>query len=112
MNSLLQPNESPFQLKLEGKMTYEFYRELEDRVIDAMRRYKNLEVDLSEVSEIDLCGIHLIGLLQSAGRIVAVSPVVEEASKRLFTTLHAAALGRAKRSYRGNPSPVSEMRTK
>ncbi|MFZ2852803.1 MAG: STAS domain-containing protein [Rhodocyclaceae bacterium] len=92
--------EAGFQLKLDGKMTYEFYRELEDKVIDAMRRHKNLEVDLSGVEEVDLCGLHLIGLLQSVGHIVATSPAVDQASKHLLASLHAAALGRARRSER------------
>ena len=107
MDDLLQPCETVFQIKFDGKMTFEFYRELEDRVIDAMRRYKNLEIDLSEVNEIDLCGLHLVGLLQSVGVIVAASPVVEQASKGLLSTLHAAALGRASRSGRASMNPQS-----
>ncbi|MFZ4538588.1 hypothetical protein [Propionivibrio sp.] len=100
MENLLKPNETSFHIKFGGKMTYEFYRELEDKVIDAMRRYNHLEIDLSEVSEIDICGLHLVGLLQRAGVIVATSPVVEQASRGLLSTLHAAALGRASRSSR------------
>jgi ABC-type transporter Mla MlaB component len=86
-----------FYFKLDGKMTYEFYRELEERVANAIRRDQSLEIDLSEVVEIDLCGLHLIGVLQSAGVIVATSPVVEKASRRLLETLNSAALGRVKR---------------
>lgn len=91
-------------LKFDGKMTHQFYRELEDQVIDAMRRHENLEIDLSGVEEVDLCGLHLIGLLQSVGTIVATSPAVEQASKHLLASLHAAALGRAKRSGQGSAS--------
>jgi ABC-type transporter Mla MlaB component len=97
MDNTLHPGETAFHLKFGGKMTYEFYRELEDRVIDAMQRYKRLEIDLSEVSEIDLSGIHLIGLLQNVGVIVATSPVVEQASRSLLASLRAAALGRSER---------------
>ncbi|MFZ4535352.1 hypothetical protein [Propionivibrio sp.] len=113
MESLPLERETAFQLKFAGKLTREFYRELEDRVIDAMRRYKKLEVDLSEVIEIDLCGLHLVGLLVSAGVIVATSAVVEQASKNLLGTLNAAALGRAKRSERAAMSslPESELHT-
>jgi anti-anti-sigma regulatory factor len=93
-----QVGATPFYFKLDGKMTYEFYRELEERILHVMQHYKSLEIDLSEVVEIDLCGIHLIGLLQSAGVIVASSPVVEKASRRLLATLNSAALGRVKRS--------------
>ncbi len=95
METPLPPCEPPFCLKLGGKMTYEFYRELEDNIFNAMRRYSNLEIDLSEVREIDLCGLHLVGLLQSVGVIVAASPVVEHASRRLLTALRASALNRA-----------------
>jgi anti-anti-sigma regulatory factor len=84
-----------FRLKFDGNMTHAHYRELEDRIIDAMRRYKNLEVDLSGVEEIDLCGLHLIGLLQSVATIVATSPVVAQASARLLSSLQSASLGRA-----------------
>ena len=88
---------TPFLLKLEGKMTYEVYRDLEDKVIDAMRRYKKLDIDLSDVQEIDLCGLHLVGLLQHIGVIVAASPAVEQATKRLLVPLQAAPLGRLQR---------------
>jgi hypothetical protein len=93
-------DDAKFCLKFGGKMTYDCYRELEDRIIDAMRRHKHLEVDLSEVKEIDLCGLHLIGLLQSVGAIVATSPAVAQASARLLSTLQAASLGRAMRRER------------
>ncbi|MFZ4536013.1 STAS domain-containing protein [Propionivibrio sp.] len=112
MENLLQPSESPFLLKFDGKMTYPFYRELEERVTDAMQRYKCLEIDLSEVSEIDLCGLHLVGLLQSAGVIVAASPIVEQASRNLFSTLRSAALGRAVRSERMAKIQANESRTR
>ena len=95
-----QPHDGAFYLKFDGKMTHDVYRELEDRVIDAMRRHEHLEVDLSEVSEIDLCGLHLVGLLQSVGVIVAASSVVEQASKRLMSTLQSATLGRARKRER------------
>ncbi|MFZ4535293.1 hypothetical protein [Propionivibrio sp.] len=98
MENLTHTGETAFLLKFDGKMTYAFYRELEDRVIDAMRRYKRLEIDLSKVTEIDLCGLHLVGLLLTAGIIVATSDVVERASRSLIGTLHAAAHGCAPRS--------------
>lgn len=104
METISQFCEAAHILKFEGKMTHEFYRELEDKVIDAMRRHKHLAIDLSEVSEIDLCGLHLVGLLQSVGVIVAASPVVEHASRRLLSTLNAAALGRARKPERASVS--------
>lgn len=105
MECALVADEAIFRLKFDGKMTYEYYRELEAKVLDAMQAKKRLEIDLSEVTEIDLCGLHLVGLLQSAGAIVATSPVVADTSRRLLTTLHSAALGRAKRKGRAAMSP-------
>lgn len=108
MGNSLRSSETAFCLKFGGKMTYEFYRELEDRVIDAMQRYGRLEIDLSEVSEIDLSGIHLIGLLKNVGVIVATSPLVEQASRGLLASLSAAALGRSERTDRTEIGTLSE----
>ena len=106
MENALQSGDTAFNIKFDGKMTHEFYKELEGRVMDAMRRHKKLAIDLSEVSEIDLCGIHLIGLLKSAGDIVATSPVVEQATRGLLSSLSAAALGRAARTDRAGNNPT------
>jgi ABC-type transporter Mla MlaB component len=86
-----------FRLKFEGKMTFDVWKDLEERVIDAMRRYKHLEVDLSDVQEIDLCGLHLVGLLRTVGTIVATSPAVEQSSRRLLASTHGTHLGLAAR---------------
>lgn len=71
------------RLTFDGSMTIDFANELEDRIIDAMRQHRRLEVDLSGVREIDLCGVHLIRLLQTVGGkdvdFVATSPVVDHA---------------------------------
>jgi anti-anti-sigma regulatory factor len=68
-------------------MTISFVNELEDRIIDAMRQYKHFEVDLSGVREIDLCGIHLLRLLQTVGDknvdFIATSPIVDRAVRGL-----------------------------
>jgi anti-anti-sigma regulatory factor len=70
-----------------GPMTCEHSREIENRIIDAMRHHSQLNVDLSGVEEIDLCGIHLLSVLHSYGgesvRIVATSPTVDAALMRL-----------------------------
>ena len=92
MGNLLRASEPAFLLKFDGKMTHEHCPELEDKVIDAMRRYMRLEIDLSEVVEIDHCGLRLVGLLQKVGVVVAASGVVEHASRSLPGTLHSAAL--------------------
>jgi hypothetical protein len=83
MSKALTIGEAEFRLTFDMKMTYEFATELEDRIIDALRRYTRVEVDLSKVLEIDLCGIHLLGLLKCfTGKglvIVATSPAVDRA---------------------------------
>lgn len=89
--------DNAFRLKFEGKMTFDVWKDLEARVIDAMRRYKHLEVDLSGVQEIDLCGLHLVGLLRTVGTIVATSPAVEQSSRRLLLSTHGTHLGFAAR---------------
>lgn len=90
MNITLNGGKENCCLVFEGAMTRQFSREMEDRIIDCMRRYPNLKVDLSGVSEIDLCGEHLLGVLHSFGddviRIVATSPVVETALSRIPKT--------------------------
>lgn len=78
------------QLVFSGPMTCNNSRQIENRIISAMRQYEQLSVDLSGVEEIDLCGIHLLGVLQSFGgdavHIVATSPTVDAALARLPET--------------------------
>lgn len=87
MNITLNGDKENCCLVFEGAMTCQFSSEMEDRLIDCMRRYRHLDVDLSAVSEVDLCGVHLLGILRSFGdnaiRIVAASPVVEAALARI-----------------------------
>lgn len=109
MENICHAQVASFQLKFAGKMTYECYRELEDRIIDAMRRHKSLEIDLGEVSEIDLCGLHLVGLLHRVGVIVASSPVIEQATKRLLTSHNSAALGHMARREAGGRHLAGEL---
>lgn len=89
------------QMAFDGSITYEFWREQEDIIIDAMRRYTQFKVDLSGIEEIDLCGIHLLGVLHSVGgqnvTIVAGSPIVDQTSRRLLASQRLARLGRAAR---------------
>ena len=88
MSSVCANDDSGFRLTFDGSMTLAFANELEDRILEAVRKYKHLEVDLSGVREIDLCGIHLIRLLQTLGgkavNFVATSPIVEHALKGLL----------------------------
>jgi len=94
-------DEAVCRLTFEGKMTFDVARELEERILGAMHRFRHLEVDLSGVNEIDLCGIHLLGLMQKIGGkevvIVAKSPVVEQASGRLLGSFRGANLARVAR---------------
>lgn len=72
------------RMVIAGKVTKEFSAQLEAGIINAMRRYPRLAVDLSGVREIDYCGIRLLKLMQVLGGkevdIVATSPAVERAS--------------------------------
>lgn len=87
MKITVNPGNEGDQIHFSGPMTYEYSREIEDRIIDAMRRHPHLDVDLSGVDRIDLCGIHLLCMLKSYGgeavRIVAASPTVDKALKNL-----------------------------
>ena len=90
MNIKLIDNNGICQLVFEGCLTFEFARELEERIIDAMRRYDRFQLDLSAISEIDLCGLHLLRILVSVGgdnvETIAGSPVVALAEQRLLAT--------------------------
>ena len=70
-----------------GPLTCSNSREIENCIISAMRQHRRLDVDLSGVKEIDLCGIHLLGVLKSfcgaAVNIIATSPTVDAALARL-----------------------------
>ena len=87
MNTAYMDGDSPFRLTFDGSMTINFANELEDRILDAMRQHRRLELDLSGVREIDLCGIHLQRLLQALGgkavNFDATSSIAENAIKGL-----------------------------
>ena len=87
MNTAHVDGNNPFRLTFDGSMTIHFANELEDKILDAMRQHQRLEVDLSGVREIDLCGVHLLRLLQTLGgkavNFVATSSIVENAIKGL-----------------------------
>lgn len=72
------------RLVFDGCLTSEYARELEDRLIDALRRYTRFEVDLSGVQEVDHCGLHLLRILNTVAgdhvEMVAPSPIVELAA--------------------------------
>jgi ABC-type transporter Mla MlaB component len=105
MTVTLIGNEHGCRLVFAGSMTYEFAREMEDRIIDALRRYRHFEIDLSAVHDVDLCGLHLLGMLQNVGgqnaRIVADSQAVQQASKRLLASYRGPWL-RGNRQERGS----------
>jgi len=89
-------DEEMFRLAIHGPMTFDVRPLLEEQIISAMRRHRQLEVDLSEVCQIDLFGVHLLGLLRGVGAVVATSPVIDEAAQRLLAggSRQRAALGR------------------
>ena len=79
-------------------MTCENSHQIENRIIAAMRQQKQLRVNLSADEKIDLCGIHLLGVLQNFGadaaRIVATSVTVDAALRCLPSTHRHAKLKR------------------
>ncbi|HQW20554.1 MAG TPA: hypothetical protein PLI90_07770 [Rhodocyclaceae bacterium] len=101
MSITLVENGDACRMIFDGSITYEYWAEQEDIIIGAMRRYTSFEVDLSGIQEIDLCGIHLLGVLHSVGgknvTIVASSSIVDQASKRLLASQRLASIGRAAR---------------
>lgn len=101
MSITLVENGDACRMIFDGSITYEYWAEQEDIIISAMRRYMSFEVDLSGIQEIDLCGIHLLGVLHSVGgknvTIVASSSIVDQASKRLLASQRLASIGRAAR---------------
>lgn len=90
MSISLIDNNGACRVVCEGCLTFQFARELEDRIIDALRRYSHFELDLSGVREIDLHGLHLLRLLTTVGgdkvATVAGSPVVDQAQRRLLAS--------------------------
>lgn len=99
MNITVTTHDQVCRMVINGSMTFKFSRQMEDHLIDSMRRHPYIEVDLSGVREIDHCGIHHLQLLQTIGGqkvcIVALSPEVESASKHLLTSQRGASLARA-----------------
>lgn len=83
MTVTLESHESGCRLIFDGRMTKECQREMEDRVIEALRRYRHFQVDLSGVNQIDAYGKRLLALLQefggSAVEIIAWSTPVRQA---------------------------------
>lgn len=90
MSVHLIEQEDTCRLVFEGALTYEHARDLEDRIIHALRRHARFEVDLSGVSEIDLCGIHLLRILETVAgdnlEIVSEAPLIERTRERLLST--------------------------
>ena len=88
---LKSDDQSDSRLVFGASMTVAHANELEDQIINALRRHQKLEVDLSGVREMDGCGVHLLGMLNTLGgadiRIVATSPVVDEQYKHLLAFL-------------------------
>ena len=87
MNITLEGTKDDRCMVFKGSMTSPFSREIEKQILDNMRQHQHLKVDLSGVRELDLCGIHLLGVLFSYGadaiHVVAASPAVEAVIARL-----------------------------
>ena len=95
-------NPSSCRVIFEGSMTFKFARAIEQQITDTMSRFQRVDIDLSGVNEIDLSGIHLIGVMESMSgdkfNIIATSAVVEQAYRRLLASSHrGCSLGRVAR---------------
>ncbi|HEX6735751.1 MAG TPA: hypothetical protein VF096_13150 [Azonexus sp.] len=101
LHSPTSQTHNAFRLSVDIPMTFEYRHELESVIIEAMRRHRNFEADLSDVSEIDLYGVHLLGLLHSVGAVVAISPEVEATTRRLLASRCGTSLGRVARRMPG-----------
>jgi len=79
-------------LVFEGSMTCKFAREIENSIIDMMRRHPKINVDLSRVHEIDRCGVHLLSVLKSFGgdavKIIATSSEVEMTLQQMISPIY------------------------
>lgn len=77
-------------LIIEGPMTSKNVLDIEKQIIDTMRAYRSIDVDLSKVTEIDRHGIHLINFLKKIGgqavQITAASPAVKLAANTVQLT--------------------------
>lgn len=95
-------------LIFEGSMTCKFAREIENSIIDMMRRYPRINVDLSRVHEIDRCGVHLLSVLKSFGgdavKIIATSPEVEMTLHHLSPIHHHTRPGSNSSKFRKAPA--------
>lgn len=84
MDIKLIDGERECRMVIAGQVTEQYSAQLEAGILNAMRRYPHLTVDLSGVAEIDRFGIRLLKLMQDLGGkevdIVATSPAVDRAS--------------------------------
>ncbi len=90
MNLKFNDSEDGRCVILEGSMICKNSRATERFLLDMLRQHRQLKVDLSKVTEIDRCGIHLLAMIKSFGsefvEIVATSPVVDVAMVHIPAT--------------------------
>lgn len=90
MDLTLIDNNDGCRLVIGGRVTQENSARLEAGIIDTMRRYARVDVDLAGVHEIDRVGMRLIGLMQRLGgqevRIVAASEAFQTAADQRLPT--------------------------
>ena len=83
MSLKFNESEDGRRVMFEGSMIYKNSRATERFILDMVCRHRHLKVDLSEVKEIDRCGVHLLAMIKSFGsefiEIVATSPVIDVA---------------------------------
>lgn len=85
MNLTFIGSDRSCRIVIAGRVTEEFSAQLEAGIVDAMRRYPQLTVDLSGIAEIDHFGVRFLKMVQNLGgkelAIVATSPAVERATE-------------------------------
>lgn len=82
-------------LRIEGELTIYRAAELKDVLLEALKARRALEVDLSEVSEIDTAGVQLLMMAKQAAReqgaelhLVRHSPAVLDVFELLDLAAH------------------------
>lgn len=67
----------------EGSLICKNSRAIERFILEMVRQRQHLKIDLSEITEIDRCGVHLLAMIKSFGtefvEIVATSPIIDVA---------------------------------
>lgn len=91
MNVTMIDTGSACHLAFDGPLTSESAHEMEDCIVQVLGCPGRFEIDLSRVEEIDVHGIHFLGVLDALGggkvTVVNTSPALQRAYERLAPRL-------------------------